>query len=160
MHTVIIKNSAYTFIRWIICFIFLYAGITKLLDIKNFTVTIEAFGIIPDHLSIYFALMIPILEITGAVGLFLNRTESLFIITGLIILFLIVLGYGIYLGLDVDCGCFGPEDPEADTFKSLKSAMIKNFIIIAGMMYMFYVRFSPVYLKKNNPGLTQITHIK
>ena len=41
-------------------------------------------------------------------------------------LFMAILGYGISMGLDVDCGCFGPEDPESKAFHGLRAALYRD----------------------------------
>ena len=44
------------------------------------------------------------------IGLLLDIRGSLAVIAGLMGMFIFVLGYGISLNLDVDCGCFGADD--------------------------------------------------
>ena len=59
-----------------------------------------------------------------ALGLFFNRRWAKVWAAVLLILFIAVLGYGIWLGLDIDCGCFGPGDPEHDAFSGLRTALV------------------------------------
>jgi len=48
-----------------------------------------------------------------------------------------MLGYGIWIGLDVDCGCFGPEDPESEAFHSLKISLWRDLIMFAGVAFLY-----------------------
>jgi rhodanese-related sulfurtransferase len=61
-----------------------------------------------------------------------------------------ILGYGIWMGLDVDCGCFGPEDPESRAYHGLRSALYRDFMMLAGVLYLYawraYRQKSPVKL--------------
>ena len=58
--------------------------------------------------------------------------------TLLLVLFIVVLSYGMYLGLDVDCGCFGPEDPERDAFSGLGWAVTRDFMFLIAAAYSWW----------------------
>ena len=51
-----------------------------------------------------------------------------------------VLGYGIWMGLDVDCGCFGPEDPEAEAFHGLRLSLFRDLVMMAGVIFIYGCR--------------------
>ena len=86
------------------------------------------------------AVGLPVLEVIAGIGLLLDVRGSLALITGLLVLFMVVLGYGIWMGLDVDCGCFGPKDPEAEAFHSLRPALYRDFVMITGVVYLYFWR--------------------
>lgn len=130
----------YQIIRVLLGLLFFYSGVTKILHPGAFALVIEAYGLIPDLLVMPVAIGLPLLEIMAALGLLTEVKGSLSIITGLIILFMGVLGYGIYLGLDIDCGCFGPGDPEGEVFHNLRDALYKNVFLIGGIMYLYWYR--------------------
>ena len=94
----------------------------------------------------------PVVEILAGICLLGNVRGSLAIITLLMLLFMAVLGYGIWLGLDVDCGCFSPEDPEALAFHGLRQAMFRDMAIMAVLVGMYVWRYHraprPVQLRK------------
>jgi hypothetical protein len=48
-----------------------------------------------------------------------------------------VLSYGIWMGLDVDCGCFGPEDLEAKAFHGLKGSLLRDLVMLAGIAFIY-----------------------
>ncbi len=58
----------------------------------------------------------------------------------LLLLFIGVLSYAIRLGLDIDCGCFGPEDPEHRAFAGLKLALFRDFLLFIPVLYLFWYR--------------------
>lgn len=130
----------YQIIRVLLGLLFFYSGVTKILHPGDFALVIEAYGLIPDFLVMPAAIGLPLLEIIAALGLLKEVKGSLSIITGLLILFMGVLGYGLYLGLDIDCGCFGPGDPEGKAFHSLRDALYKNFMLIGGITYLYWYR--------------------
>jgi hypothetical protein len=62
---------------------------------------------------------------------------SLAAIAGLLMLFAAVLAYGIWMGLDVDCGCFGPDDPEAEAFHGLRLSLWRDLAMCAGVAFIY-----------------------
>jgi uncharacterized membrane protein YphA (DoxX/SURF4 family) len=124
----------YKLSRWGIGLIFIYAGSIKLMEPRIFAVLIDAYGIVPESLLMPVAIALPSLEVAAGIGLLFDIKGSLSMISGLLALFIAILGYGIRMGLDVDCGCFGPEDPEAKAFHGLRTTLYRDlgmFIIIA-----------------------------
>lgn len=131
----------YRIIRWGVGGAFVYAGILKLTDPEVFAVTIDAFGIVPEAILMPVAIMIPVMEILAGAGLIVDTVVSLEVITGLLIMFIAILVYGIHLGLDIDCGCFGPEDPEAKAFSGMRSALYRDYVFVGGILYLYGYRF-------------------
>ncbi len=102
-----------------------------------FAVLIDAYGIVPDIMLMPVAVFLPTLEVAAGIGILFDIKGSLTIILGLVVLFLLILGYGIHMGLDVDCGCFGPEDPEVKAFHGLRTAFNRDLIMLAGICFTF-----------------------
>ena len=135
----------YKLTRWILGGVFIYAGSTKLMEPRIFTVLIEAYGFVPEGLLIPVAIGLPLLEVIAGFGLLFDIRGSLAVITGLLVLFMVVLGYGIWMGLDVDCGCFGPEDPEAEAFHGLRLSLFRDLAMMAGVIFIYaWRRYSDI----------------
>ena len=127
----------YRLVRLAIAVIFLWSGVTKIFDPGSFAVIIDAYGLLPETWIMPVAIALPVLELIAGVGLLFDASGSLTLTTGLLLLFIAILGYGVFLGLDVDCGCFGPEDPEATAFHSLRIALYRDLLIMAGIAYLY-----------------------
>jgi uncharacterized membrane protein YphA (DoxX/SURF4 family) len=127
----------YNLCRWVLGGIFIYAGSTKLLEPEIFAVLIEAYGIVPEGLLMPVATGLPLLEVIAGIGLLFDIRGSLALIGGLLVLFMGILGYGIWMGLDVDCGCFGPEDPEAEAFHGLRLSLFRDLVMMAGVVFIY-----------------------
>ena len=56
--------------RWGVGLIFVYAAVPKLLDINSFSRTVDAYGLVPDVFVMAVAVLLPLLEIVIATGLF------------------------------------------------------------------------------------------
>jgi hypothetical protein len=127
----------YRLCRWTLGGIYIYAGGTKLLEPEIFAVLIDAYGIVPEGLLMPVAIGLPFLEVIAGFGLLFDIRGSLALITVLLVLFMMVLGYGIWMGLDVDCGCFGPEDPEAEAFHGLRLSLFRDLVMMAGVIFIY-----------------------
>lgn len=127
----------YKTIRWTLGVVFIYAGTIKLLAPASFAVLLEAYGIIPDPLILLVAVVLPALEVAAGAGLLFDLRGSLSFITGLLVLFSVITSYGIAMGLDVECGCFGPQDPEADAFHGLKTTLLRDLVMLAAALSLF-----------------------
>src|SRR5688500_10776448 len=92
-------------VRWLVAGVFLLAGVLKLSDQHAFTRTISDFGIVPDVLVPFLALAIPIAELFAAALLIMQRRSGLTAITAMLVIYVGVVTYGLWLGLDIDCGC-------------------------------------------------------
>ena len=132
----------YRLIRILLGGIFLWSGFVKLLEPAYFAVIIEAFGLIPESWVMPVAVGLPALEVIAAIGLLLDIQGSLAVIAGMLALFMVVLAYGIWLGLDIDCGCFGPEDPEPGIYHSLRPALFRDVVMMAGIIFLYVWRYS------------------
>lgn len=123
-------------IRLVIGSVFLYAGIIKVGNPHDFAVVIAGYGLLPELLILPVAVALPILEVLAAVGLIFGIRGSLTAITVMLVGFIVVLMYGIVLGLDVDCGCFSSTDPEA-AYRGLKHALYRDLLMLVGLLCLF-----------------------
>ncbi|HSO18506.1 MAG TPA: MauE/DoxX family redox-associated membrane protein [Desulfosarcina sp.] len=135
-----VLTRLYRWLRWILGSVFVWSGVVKLMDPPTFAVLIDAYGLLPDVLVLPVAVMLPILEVLAGAGLMVDLRGSLAVISGLLILFVVILGYGIRMGLDVDCGCFGPEDPEAEAFHNLRPALYRDLTMLAAAAFLYVWR--------------------
>jgi len=155
-----ILDGSYILCRWVLGILFIYAGATKLLDPLIFAILIEAYGIVPEVLLMPVAIVLPLLEIIAGIGLLMDIRGSLALIAGLLLLFLVILAYAIGMGLDVDCGCFGPEDPEAEAFHGLRLAFFRDLVMMVGVFFMYgwrlYRRQEPLRVMDSVAQVTQL----
>ena len=141
MEKIVFSIWPYRGVRMIIALIFMWAGVVKILDPDSFAIILEAFDLFPYTWTMPIAVGLPVLEILAAIGLLFDVRGSLSAIAGLLVLFLAILGYGVWLGLDIDCGCFSPGDPEGEAYKGLRPALYRDLIMLAGVAYLYVWRF-------------------
>ena len=106
----LINNKYLLFLfRIVLAMIFIYAGMEKISDTNGFSISINNYKILPLFLVNIFAITLPWLELTtGILLLFgIKVKENSFIISVLLIIFIIVISISLIRGLNIDCGCFG-----------------------------------------------------
>lgn len=124
--------------RWGIILVFVAAAVPKIADVAAFRDIIGAYGILPTFLLQPVAVMLPPLELVCALGLLWRKTWAYLGIGLMLLVFLAVLGNGIFLGLDIDCGCFGPEDPEHLAFAGLRTAFARDLVLMVLLIFSFW----------------------
>lgn len=139
----------YRIIRMALAVLFIFGGIVKLFDPKAFAATISAYDLVPEALLPFVAIGLPVVEVVAGVALTLNRRWGLHMITGLLALFVFVLGYGVLGNLNVDCGCFGAE--ELNKQAGLRTAFYRDLILLGVVMpYLYMARRLGLQAEKAN----------
>ncbi|NDV28404.1 MauE/DoxX family redox-associated membrane protein [Desulfovibrio sp. JC010] len=136
----LMSKQVYFLIRCVLAAVFLYAGAGKLTDIQGFSTVISGYGLLPGQLNYVAALVLPLAEILIAFGLLWDVKGSLSSYSVLLLVFMAVLAHGINMGLDVDCGCFAPDDPEGEAYHSLREALLRDAFLLLGCGYLYLMR--------------------
>ena len=121
--------------RYVVIAVLLFAAFPKLLNIADFAGIINAYEMLPGWAVQPVAIFLPIFEIVLAVGLVLNSPISKYLTVFLLLFFIVILSNAIFQGLDIDCGCFGPEDPEHRAFQGLRVAVVRDIVLILLLAY-------------------------
>lgn len=125
-------------LRLFIGILFIWAGGVKLSEPRIFARNLSQFGLVPDFLLVPTAIGLPLIEVLAGIGLILDVGLSLWIISGLLLAFLMVLGYGMVNNLDVDCGCFSASELAAKG--ALETAFYRDVALLLAVFYLFYWR--------------------
>ena len=123
-------------VRLALALAFLVAGALKLANPELFAVTVRAFGILPGWAVGPLSLLLPALEVVAASLLALGRPGGLPLTGGLLLLFVAVLLKALHMGLDIDCGCYGPSDPEREAFSSIRQALWRDAAMLAAVAFL------------------------
>lgn len=128
---------SYRIVRIALAVLFIYGGVLKLIDPKAFARTISGYGLVPEMFLPVVAIGLPLIETIAGLALLFDSVWGLHIITGLLAMFVFVLGYGILSDLNVDCGCFGAED--LDKQADLRVAFYRDLILIGLVVPYLYI---------------------
>ena len=123
---------------------FVYAGMVKLLDIPTFAVGLGDYGIVYDSLVTPAAWLLAFAELLTGLALAIHLRGSFFAALAFLVLFITVLSYGVWMGLDIDCGCFGP---------SYHASLKTQLIIDLGLV----VWWAVVYAGHQRYGITAVS---
>lgn len=124
-------------VRFALSAVFIYGGVIKLFAPKAFAATISAYHLVPEPLLPVVAIGLPLIETIAGLALLFGRAWGLHLITGLLTMFVFVLGYGILTDLNVDCGCFGAE--ELDKRAGLRMAFYRDLVLIGLVVPYLYI---------------------
>lgn len=88
--------------------VFIWASWDKIIDPAAFAQAIANYQIVPSTIGNPVALILPWVELACGTCLILNRWTrgSALVTAALMAVFMSALGYNIYRGIDVNCGCF------------------------------------------------------
>ena len=102
------RDRVYTIFQWLVAAIFIFAGITKVLNPENFAKDIDNYRMLPYLLVTMMAIILPWLEILCGIFLIIRKWEKGAALTLLVLtlMFLIAMSSAIFRGLDITCGCF------------------------------------------------------
>jgi uncharacterized membrane protein YphA (DoxX/SURF4 family) len=133
-----ILTGLYHVLRLGLAAIFIYAGLVKLLNPRVFAHALAQFELLPDALLPLVALGLPAAEVLAGLGLVLDLRLSLLVIQGMLLLFLLVLGYAIFRGLDIDCGCFTLD--ELAERSTVQAAFFRDLVMMGGVFFLIWAR--------------------
>jgi uncharacterized membrane protein YphA (DoxX/SURF4 family) len=115
--------------------IFIYAGLIKLLDPRAFAHAIAQYDLVPETLLPLLAVGLLALELLAGVGLIGEVRGSLTIISVLLLIFLVILGYAAWHNLDIDCGCFTAD--ELDAQHGVRTALWRDLVMMGATFFLY-----------------------
>jgi len=143
----------YRILKAVIGGVFIYSGAIKVMDVKGFARMVSQYNLVPDQLLAPVAYGLPVIELIAGIGLIFEIPGALTAISGMLVMFIGILWYGILKDLDIDCGCFSTE--ELKGHDSLKQALYRDIVMTAVCGYFYIYRFIRVkrgqgwsYIKK------------
>ena len=130
----LLRNKFLLFLfRLIVGFVFIYAGILKISDPAGFSDAINNYDLLPISLVNFFAITLPWIEVVA--GLFLlfgiYVKENSFIISLLLIVFILAIVISLGRGLNIECGCFGTSSgAEVGIIKLVENILLLIFSFV------------------------------
>ncbi|NLB64850.1 MAG: DoxX family protein [Lentisphaerae bacterium] len=110
--------------------IFLGACAAKIRDPEAFALAVYRYRLLPDILINPAAMILPWIELLGAVALLLPlrraRAASALIITGMLAVFTAAIAFNLFRGIEIACGCFSTRADAAvsDTWNLLRNGAL------------------------------------
>ena len=136
-------------LRLVVGGFFVFASIDKLMNQEEFAKAIYNYKFLPSVFINIFAIIIPYMELIAGSLLILGiyKRGSSFLISFLLIIFLISLGQAYARGLDINCACFSLESSGQKSDILLR--IIEDiFLLIASII--FFKKSKTIILNKEN----------
>ena len=125
-------------VRWLLAGVFLYAGISKTLDVAAFATAIGRYQLLSVELNMLVATVLPYLEIYTAIlllsGCWMRAATLLSIL--LYTVFTVALLSAALRGLSIDCGCFGST---SGAWSSVGVALLRACALLGFSLYLHVV---------------------
>jgi len=101
-------NRFVLLLTWLVAAIFIFAGVSKILDPTTFARDIDNYRLLPYLMVTLIAVILPWLEVFCGVFLIIGKWKkgAAFTLLVLTFIFLIAIGSAVARGLDITCGCF------------------------------------------------------
>jgi uncharacterized membrane protein YphA (DoxX/SURF4 family) len=124
-------------IRVVLAFVFIFAAISKAADPVGFSQSIYNYKLMPDFLINFLAIVFPWIELIAGILLFfgISVKENSAILSGLLLVFIVVIAISLLRGLNIDCGCFGTV---AGSKVGLKKILENVGLLLLGLILIKY----------------------
>ncbi len=123
--------------QFFIGLIFIIAGAQKIIDPNGFAESIINYRAFPLFSINIIAITLPWIEIVSGILLIFNKyiKENAFLISVLLVAFILLVISAVLRGLDFECGCFGTNDAtRVGWFKVLENI---GLLLLTGYIYFF-----------------------
>ncbi len=101
-------RAVWTGARLFVGFIFVYAGVGKILDPQGFAVQVNNYRLLPQIFVAFTAITLPWAELVAGALLLLGKAvrPAALVCVFLELVFLLAVGAAVTRGLNIECGCF------------------------------------------------------
>jgi len=134
------RSSSFPRILWrvvaiIMGGIFIYAGAVKVIDPVEFARDIDNYKMLPWQMGVWLGLYLPWLEIFCGLALIARvlYRGGVFILTALMVFFIVITIIAKARGLDISCGCFG----HASKYLSFAWHLVLDFLLLGGLVLLW-----------------------
>jgi putative oxidoreductase len=133
-------RSSFARILWrvvaiIIGGLFVYAGAVKIVDPAEFARDIDNYKMLAWQIGVGLAFYLPWLEILAGLALVTGvlYRGGVFILTGLMLVFVVITLMAKARGLDITCGCFG----HASQYLSFAWHLVLDLVLLGGLIMLW-----------------------
>ncbi len=117
--------------RLVVGGMFIWAGVSKIIDPLGFAQNIANYRVFPEGISFFMALVLPWVEVICGAFLILGifHSASALLLSGFLVAFLVLIAATLIRGIDIDCGCFGSLSGKVDYKLILTDSILLFFCL-------------------------------
>ncbi|WCE30824.1 MauE/DoxX family redox-associated membrane protein [Vibrio sp. SCSIO 43137] len=127
-------------VRFIVGGLFLVTSLHSAFQFRSSVTIVSAYGLVPEFFEPVFTAVLLVSGTVAGVMVLLGRTEGILLALTLLICFSIVAGYGVAIGLDIDCGCLPEDDPKYQAFSNLRIELVKYIACMVPLALSYWFR--------------------
>ncbi|MFP4547366.1 MAG: MauE/DoxX family redox-associated membrane protein [Fidelibacterota bacterium] len=137
-------------IKLTLIFVLILSGFSKLVNPRPTLDVLQSIPLFPERFIIPTITFLPLFEIILALLLILRYEQDLIVIlcNGLFLFFFLFSIYGVAMGIDKECGCFGNLVKSYFDWKMI----LRNFIFLTFSSYLTYNNFKSSKKMVNGEG--------
>lgn len=124
--------------RFLVGGAFLYTSLFSVLNFTNSREIIAAYGLLPDVAVLPLTVTLIFLGIISGVATLIGKQEGLLLSAAILLSFIMISGYGISIGLDIDCGCLAANSPEYIAFSNLRANLVRNIVLLILLTFSYW----------------------
>ena len=115
--------------------LFVYAGVIKVVAPIEFARDVDNYKMLPWQAAVFLALYLPWLEVLAGLALITRvlYRGGIFILTVLMLVFLIATLVAKARGLDISCGCFG----HASHYLNFAWHLVLDLLVLGGLFFLW-----------------------
>jgi putative oxidoreductase len=124
--------------RLAIAAVFLYAAVPKIIDPPGFAKSIYNYQMMPDAVINPMALFLPWLELFTALALLgvpALRRGALWLLGGMLVVFVVAISSAMARGLNIDCGCFSTT---GEGTRAALPHLILDIVLLAAAFWLWF----------------------
>lgn len=108
VRSLIKSKFIYLVFRFLLGSIFIYASIDKILNPEDFAKIVYNYKLLPGFAINIFGIILPFIEFICGILLIIGfkTRSSAFVISALLVVFIIAVSINVMRGVDISCGCF------------------------------------------------------
>lgn len=109
--------------------LFLY---TSAINATRFDFSVDivaAYGLLPDFAVLMVTILLIAFGLIAGVMVLIGKREGLLLSLFLLLTVSLAAGYGVAVGLDIDCGCLPEKDPKFIAFSTLRTDLVRYLIL-------------------------------
>ena len=118
--------------------VFAYSAFGKIGDPGLFANAVMRYELLPECMVGMFALTLPMVELLAGLAIVFTKwtREAALIITGMLAMFIVALGWAVAQGLEIDCGCFGV--PSVGGRAELVLAIVRDLLLLVPAVWLMF----------------------
>ena len=135
-NNVILSLLSYAFRIFLGC-MFIYAAYHKIESPDQFAKIVYGYDFFPAQVINLIAVILPFIELTTGFALIMGwyPRSALLIISGMLVMFILLIGFNLLRGHEFDCGCFSASTGTSTESNVLLLVRDCIFLLMAGFLF-------------------------